>query len=200
MSAGLVPVGGWAVDDGAVGAEVEVVGAAVWVDVVATVVVIRGNEQGATVSGEAKGVRRIARRSESSSGSWVLSELESGGTEGNFGGSRDSGSGVSGCVWVCTSYSDISGRSAPRWGKEFPALWQRVYHAPWWNITGTACLSSTLRPVGWNAWQPYPQWVSDGSNQNIWVFGGASVILGSETNMNSGEDVAWLDDASMNSR
>ena len=32
------------------------------------------------------------------------------------------------------------------------------------------------------------------------MFGGASVIVGSETNVNSEEDVAWLDDASMNAR
>src|SRR5712672_2459359 len=67
-------------------------------------------------------------------------------------------------------------------------------------MTGTACLSSILRPVGWNAWQPYPRWVSDGSNQNIWVFGGASVIVGNETNVNSRGGAAWLDDASMNVR
>jgi len=69
MSAGEVPAGGWVVDDGAVGAEVEVVSAAVWVDVVAVVVAIRGKERGVTVSGEARGVRRIAWRRESSSGS-----------------------------------------------------------------------------------------------------------------------------------
>jgi len=34
----------------------------------------------------------------------------------------------------------------------------------------------------------------------IWVFGGASVIVGNETNVNSREDAAWLDDASMNVR
>ena len=48
------------VNDGAVGVGVEVVSAAVWVDVVAVVVAIRGNERWVTVSGEAKGVRRIA--------------------------------------------------------------------------------------------------------------------------------------------
>jgi len=78
------------------------------------VVAIRGNERGVTVSGEAKGVRRIARRRESSSGSWVLSESDAGGSEGDFGGSGASGLGVSIRVWVCTSYSDMSGRSAPR--------------------------------------------------------------------------------------
>src|SRR5712675_2736801 len=161
---------------------------------------MRGSERGATTSGEANGVRRIACRSESPSKSWVSSESDSGGFEGDSGGSTGSGSGVVGCGLVCPAYNDMSGRSAPRWGKEFPALWRRVYHVPWWYMTGTACLSSTLRPVGWNAWQPYPRWVSDGSNQNIWVFGGASVIVGNETNVNSGEGAAWLDDASMNVR
>jgi len=60
MSAGVVPAGGWVVDDGAVGAGVEVVSAAVWVDVVAVVVAIRGKERGVMVSREARGVRRIA--------------------------------------------------------------------------------------------------------------------------------------------
>ena len=82
------------VDDGAVGVGVEVVSAAVWVDVVAVVVAIRGNERGVTVSGEAKGVRRIARRSESSSGSWVLSESDPSGSRGDVDGSGVSGSGV----------------------------------------------------------------------------------------------------------
>ena len=152
------------------------------------------------MSREAKGVRRITWRRESSSRFQALSESDSGGSEGDFGGSGTSGTGDSTHVWVCTSYSDMSGRSAPRCGKEFPALWWRVYHVPWWYITGTACLLSTLRPVGWNAWQPYPRWVSDGSNQNTWVFGGASVIVGSDTRVNSEEDVAWLDDASMDNR
>src|SRR5712671_3590576 len=48
---------------------------------------MRGSGRGATTSGEANGVRRIARRRESSSGSWVLSESDSGGFEGDFGGS-----------------------------------------------------------------------------------------------------------------
>src|SRR5712672_1177203 len=161
---------------------------------------MRGSERGAMTSGEASGVRRIARRSESPSGSMVSSESDSGGSEGDLGGSTGSGSGVAGRGPVCTSYSDMLGRSAPRWGKEFPALWRRVYHVPWWNITRTACLSSILHPVGWNAWQPYPWLVSDGSNQNIWVFGGVSVMVGSDTKVNSGGGVAWLDDASMNRR
>ena len=92
MSAGLVPGGGWLTDDDeAAGAEVVVTSAAVWVDVVAVVVAMRGNGRGATTSGEASGVRRIARRSESSSGSWVSSESDSGGFEGDFGGSTGSG-------------------------------------------------------------------------------------------------------------
>jgi len=57
------------VDDEAAGAEVAVTSAAVWTDVVAVVVAIRGSELGVTVSGEANGVRRIVRRRESSSGS-----------------------------------------------------------------------------------------------------------------------------------
>ena len=57
------------VDDEAAGAEVEVTSAAVWTDVVAVVVAIRGNERGVTVSRDANGVRRIVRRRESSSGS-----------------------------------------------------------------------------------------------------------------------------------
>jgi len=36
-----------------------------------------------------------------------------------------------------------------------------------------------------------------GPNQNTWVFGGASPIFGIDMEMNSGDDVAWLDDASM---
>ena len=32
------------------------------------------------------------------------------------------------------------------------------------------------------------------------MFGGASVIVGNETNVNSGGGAAWLDDASMNVR
>ena len=63
---------------------------------VAVVVAIRGSERGATTSGEASGVRRIDRRSESSSGFWVSSESDSGGFEGDFGGSTGSGSGVVG--------------------------------------------------------------------------------------------------------
>jgi len=44
MSAGLVPVGGWEAGGGAVIVRAEVVRAAVWVDVEATVVAIRGRE------------------------------------------------------------------------------------------------------------------------------------------------------------
>ena len=97
MSAGLVPGGGWVVEDvEAAGAEVVVTSAAVWVDVVAVVVAMRGSERGATTSGEASGVRRIACRSESFSGSSVSSESDSGGLEGDLGGSTGSDSGVLG--------------------------------------------------------------------------------------------------------
>ena len=98
MSAGLVPDGGWVVvDDEAAGAEVEVTSAAVWTDVVAVVVAIRGSELGVLTIGEVNGVSRIAWRSESSSGSWVLSKSDSGGFEGDFGGSGSSGSDMTGC-------------------------------------------------------------------------------------------------------
>ena len=122
ISAGVVPAGGGAVVDEAAGAEVEVVGRVVWVDVAVVVAAIRGSEGEITTSGEAKGVERIAWRRESSSGSRVLSESDSGGSEGDFGGSGTSGMGDSTRVSVCTSCSDMSGRSAPRCGKEFPAL------------------------------------------------------------------------------
>jgi len=52
ISAGLVPGGGWVVeDDEAAGAEVVVTSATVWVDMVAVVVAIKGNERGAIVTG-----------------------------------------------------------------------------------------------------------------------------------------------------
>ena len=122
--AGVVPTVGWAVDEEASGVEVEAVSAVVWVDVAVkrVVVAINGNNLGTIGSGEVNGIRRIARRRESSSRSWSLPELDS----GDFGG--DSGcSGISGSSDLvgaggCTSCNDMSGRSAPRWGKELPAL------------------------------------------------------------------------------
>jgi len=84
------------VDDEAAGADVVVTSAAVWVDVEVAAVVIRGNARGTTTSGEANGVRRIAWRRESSSGSCVLSKSDSGEFEGDLGGSGSSGSGVGG--------------------------------------------------------------------------------------------------------
>jgi len=60
MSAGLVPVGGWVLEDETVGAETVVVRAAVWVDVVAVVVVIMGKGGSRVAIGEVKGVRWIA--------------------------------------------------------------------------------------------------------------------------------------------
>ena len=123
MSAGLVPDGGWVVEDWAVGADGVVVRVADWVDVVAVVVAaIRGNAGAAIVIGEVKGVRRIARRRESLSGSSVLSGSNATDSEGDFGGSTISGVWGSSTVVGCTSNNDISGRSAPRWGKAFPAL------------------------------------------------------------------------------
>jgi len=83
------------VDDGAVGAEVEVESAAVWTDIVAVVVAIRGNERGAGVSRDTKGVRQIVWRRNSSSGFRALSESDSAGSEGDFGGSGTSGMGNS---------------------------------------------------------------------------------------------------------
>jgi len=67
-------------------------------DVVVVVVAIEGNERGVTVSGEANGVRRIARRRESSSGSSVLSGSDVTDSVGDFGGSAISGSWGSGAV------------------------------------------------------------------------------------------------------
>ena len=67
ISAGLVPVGGWAVNDEAAGAEVGGEIVAITAAVVVVVVAIRGNEGKAVASGEVRGVRRIARRRESSS-------------------------------------------------------------------------------------------------------------------------------------
>jgi len=48
ISAGVVPTGGWAVVEEAAGVEVEVVGAAVWVDVAVerVIVAIGGNDLG----------------------------------------------------------------------------------------------------------------------------------------------------------
>ena len=68
-----MPAGGGAVVDGAAGAEIEVVGRVVWVDVAVIMAAIKGNEGETIEDGEAKGVSRIAWRRESSSGSWVLS-------------------------------------------------------------------------------------------------------------------------------
>jgi len=109
-----VPDGGWVVEDVVAGAEVVVVSAAVWVDVVATVVAIRGRERGVMEIGEVNGVRWIAWRRESSSGFGVLSGSDSIGSEGVFGGSRISGSSTSVCDWLWMSYNEISGRSALR--------------------------------------------------------------------------------------
>jgi len=83
ISAGEVPVGGWAVEeDEAVGAEVEMVVVAAWVVVEdeAVMVAISGNDRGPIAIGEVSGVRRIARRRESSSGSWTLPESDSEGS------------------------------------------------------------------------------------------------------------------------
>jgi len=85
----------WAVVDEAAGAEVVVASVVVWTDVVAVVVAIRGNTRGIVAIGDANGVRQIAWRRESSSGSRVLSESDIGGSNGDFGGSGVSASGVS---------------------------------------------------------------------------------------------------------
>jgi len=100
--------------DEVVGAEVGREVVIVWADVVLVVVAIKGSEQGFGAIGEVKGVRRIVRRRESSSGSRVLSESDSGGSEGDFGGSGTSGMGDTSLVVGGTSYNDMSGRSAPR--------------------------------------------------------------------------------------
>ena len=132
ISAGVVPTGGWAVVEEATEVEVEAVGAVVWVDVAVerVMVAIGGSDLGATGSGEVSGVRRIARRRESSSRSWSLPESGSGDFGGDSGCSGISGSRGSVGTDGCTSCNEMSGRSAPRWGKELPALWRRVYHVP----------------------------------------------------------------------
>jgi len=105
--------------------EVEAVSAVVWVDVAVkrVVVAINGNNLGTIGSGEVSGVRRIARRRESSSRSWSLPESGSGDFGGDSSCSGISGSRGSVGAGGCTSCNDMSGRSAPRWGKELPALW-----------------------------------------------------------------------------
>ena len=133
ISAGVVPTGGWAVVEEVAEVEVDAVGAVVWVDVAVerVIVAIGGNDLGMVGSGEVSGVRWIAQRRELSSRSWSLPESGSGDFGGDSGCSGISGSRGSVGADDCTLCNDMSGRSAPRWGKELPALWRRVYHVPW---------------------------------------------------------------------
>jgi len=92
----------------------------------------------------------------------------------------------------------MSGRSAPKMGGRSFLLCDEGCTTFLGGIsTGTACLLSILRPVGWKR---VTNRIRDGfqkvPTRICGVFGGASVIVGSETNVNSGGGAAWLDDAS----